>query len=231
MPVFPELPIAQMESLVEVMSTGFMVGTSIIYSNIKYEDSFYHYLTLGIFSTSFFAHVILHWEAVKRYGFWASVMAITPVGVLFYQTDLPASFFSDRIPLLAMFTSLMTMGLGHYLESDPVTRHPLGQFPLVGRPGPATDGHTLPRIPDHRPRPEARENDARGSLIAFMHDTEQGIMRPLSERSSDITLYSNGLESLPYSWDSDTRGFFPEYRTQGNNHQPVKGDDRSRIFI
>ncbi|KAI0593374.1 hypothetical protein F4775DRAFT_502053 [Biscogniauxia sp. FL1348] len=232
MPIFPELSITQVKSLVERLSMGLMLGTSIFYPNIKYKDPFYHYLTLGIFSISFFVHSILHWEAIKRYTLLASVMAITPVGVLFYQTDLPASFFSDRIPLLVMFSSLMTMCLGHYLERDLATRHPFIRFPPVDRPGPAMygHGHILPRTPDHRPRPEARENDALGLLIAFMHDTEQGIMRPQSERSSDITLHSNGLESLPYSWDSDTRGFFPEYRNQAD-HQPVDEHERSRIYI
>ncbi|KAI5927673.1 hypothetical protein F4810DRAFT_275584 [Camillea tinctor] len=239
MSLFSDLPpIARMESPVAVIAMGFMVGTSIVYPSFKHKDTFYHYLTLGIFTASFFAHSYLHWEVIKRYALLAFVIAVTPVGVLFYQTDLPTAFFYDRAPLLAMFTSLMTMLLDHYLErEDLATRqHPLRRLSSIGRLAQATYVHhrhrTLSRISDFRTRPGPQENDVvtrPPSLLAYMYDTEQGaIVRPQSNRSSDISLDSNALESLPHSWDSDTRLFFPEYHyhtTPEAIHWPADGVD------
>ncbi|KAI1501803.1 hypothetical protein F5X99DRAFT_192313 [Biscogniauxia marginata] len=226
-PACPESKFPGIINLVEVISLGFMMGTALVFPNIKYTGPFYHYLTIGIFSVSFLVHNLLHWRVVTRLFCPVLVMVSTSVGLFFFWTDIPVVFFLDRIPLLAMFTSLVALGLDKY--RDLIAQYLLRTQPSTARPGQPTYGRTLPGMPDTRTHLDIKENNPDRTL-AFMQGAEKGLPHPLSERSSDLSLQAGELESLPSSWDHWTRGFFVDSPTRGD--QSVDEDiSRGRMSV
>ncbi|CAJ2500948.1 Uu.00g038010.m01.CDS01 [Anthostomella pinea] len=213
----------------KALSQGAMIGTAIAFPVVQNQGRFYYYLTLSIFLLSTLIYNALMWRAVVRYFFLSLVVVGGPPTILLVNPDVSMTSSAAHIPLLIMLMSLVIH------EFSRLQLRPLGGWHLLPESSPGTPGSFLSRsllldkgLLDVESQDEYMSNapfDHKNPLLDFMEATAEHDRLP-SQRSSDITLSSGEPGSLPSSWGSSVRNFFPHYsdqrnRTQGLDHEPA----------
>lgn len=120
----------------------------------------------------------------------ALAVVILPLSTFYPFPGISLSFVVLRVPLLLAMLSVIAVAIGH--------------FPRIN-----SQETTLPQ-PLRRSIPSwISECNALGHIQGGPGTMEY------SERSTDISLTTNSLSSLPSEWDSQTRRWFPHDMDQG----------------
>ncbi|KAI1461747.1 hypothetical protein F4805DRAFT_413219 [Annulohypoxylon moriforme] len=179
----------KLEPMLRVASRGSMIGAAILISAIaQYENSFYRLLVSCVFMVGTFVHVLLNWQAVKRYFFLALIGIMLPglITLPYSKASIPLLF--DRLPILIMLMGLFIEEFSRLLRClmpDPRLVPP----DVVSKP----DEDSVPPILGH-------DKD----LFAHMDGGEMEQYNTPSQASSDISLSNVGPGKLPSSCDTMT---------------------------
>ncbi|KAI1338486.1 hypothetical protein F5Y15DRAFT_385913 [Xylariaceae sp. FL0016] len=218
------------EQFVDILSRGCMYGAAFVIPKLQHTgvgrlDSC---ATLAISGVSTIVYVILNWKAVYSYVHLAAAIIAIPL-VLIASPLSRVSFHDilDRLPLVLALTSFLIDQLAKF--------HGKSEFPDRRHSPRGTPGSLTPHSVSLRSVNPGGMNShpAPGSSLSpesldrlFSFTQPYGQSHPPSQRSSDLSLHSDDRKSFPSSWDSQTRGFWPN----GLSHQsPLENDDRETI--
>ncbi|KAI1429957.1 hypothetical protein F5Y12DRAFT_213516 [Xylaria sp. FL1777] len=215
-----------MEASIKIVSKGVMMGAAIMFTAVHREHTSYNYVTLGLFSFGTVAHVAMSLSVATLilYILLAVLLPTVLVAVAVFQPQfIPLLGYAPVITAFALWIiedcSHLSLGASCLrpwwakdIDIEPCT--PSASRTMICE---NTLGFPASVVPDYR-----IDNDD-GSIMSttqesilfrYMCRTSQSCVP--SSRLSDISLSSSGLDSLPSSWGTLTRSWFPEFSAQGH---------------
>ncbi|KAI1106646.1 hypothetical protein F4804DRAFT_330063 [Jackrogersella minutella] len=163
-----------------VLSRGIMVGAAFILSAFaQYEDAFYQNLIFFIFAISTSTHIILNWEAFKRYFFLALITVFVPTLVTLPYPQGSMSSLLHRLPILIMTMNLL---IEEYYRRFTDNRHwERDRIPDPGLVPPDAESE----VEEYPIIPMSGQSD---ELLVYMNGGEREQYQAPSQVSSDISL-------------------------------------------
>ncbi|KAI0515296.1 hypothetical protein F5B22DRAFT_197192 [Xylaria bambusicola] len=201
----------------KIVSKGLMMGAAIMFTAMHREHTIYNCVTFGLFSLGTAAHIAS--LRVTNLALYLLIAIPFPSALAAAAVCLP-----QFIPALGYMPVIIAFWLwmiedcsnlhsevyclppwwSHAMHPDvarsTATENTVGIHDLVG--------------PDYRVD-DGDDNDHESLLLKYMWTPSQSCAP--SSRLSDISLSSSGLESLPSSWGTLTRIWFPEFSAQGDD--------------
>ncbi|KAI0021016.1 hypothetical protein F4780DRAFT_308089 [Xylariomycetidae sp. FL0641] len=207
-----------------IVPQGVMMGTGLCLFRMSHDASFLdlYYPTVAMFGLATLAYNGLHWQALLTFYFVPVSIFAAVVILLQTQPEICMASVLDSIPILIMLASLvidkldtLQPGLLKVNDHIPTILPPmtLGSWRRL-----AHEAETERISPDLGERHHQSRCPCGESILHYIQPCE-GLRTP-SSRSSDISLTVAELESLPSSWCSKTRRFFPKLCSR-------RGDDPS----
>ncbi|KAI0863285.1 hypothetical protein F4860DRAFT_80253 [Xylaria cubensis] len=216
-----------MDDSIKIISKGLMMGAAIMFTAIRREHTFYSCVTLTLFSLATMAHVATSPSATTLLLYVLTTILIQSVLAIVVMSR-PQSVF---VPVLEYAPVIIAFML--WIIED-CSRFPTGAPCLLPWWTANIDSErcapsTLPTVM-HGSRLSFRDSidadskvdddqstiSAQNSLLFKLWSPAQSCVP--SSRLSDISLSSSRPESLPSSWGTLTRIWFPDFSAQGQNH-------------
>ncbi|KAK5624591.1 hypothetical protein RRF57_000307 [Xylaria bambusicola] len=211
----------------KIVSKGLMMGAAITFTAIHREHTLYNYVTLGIFSLGTAAHVVMSLRVTNLALDGAnSCSAIYLLIAMPFLSALAAAAvcLPQFIPALGYTPVIIAFAL--WMIEDCSNLHPevcclLSWWPWTMHHDVARSAAAESTVgihgsigPDYRVDDDDDDDDE-SLLLRYMWSPNQSCVP--SSRLSDISLSPSGLDSLPSSWGTLTRNWFPEFSTQGED--------------
>ncbi|KAI1279977.1 hypothetical protein F5Y07DRAFT_405601 [Xylaria sp. FL0933] len=208
-----------MEGLINVTSKGVMMGAAIMFTAIHREHTYYNYVTLGLFSLGAMGHIATGLRVttlVLCLLLAISIPSTLTAVVMFQPGSIPVLGYA---PVIIAFVLWIIEDFSHLyprafclipwwatdIDSECCT--PCASSTMVCE---STAGVPAPVVPDY-PVEDGDEIIPIPKSLLYGHMWNPSQSCVPSSRLSDISLSSSGLDSLPSSWGTLTRLWFPEF--------------------
>ncbi|KAI0411187.1 hypothetical protein F5X98DRAFT_380998 [Xylaria grammica] len=211
-----------MESSIRIASKGIMMGAAITFTAIRHEYTFYNCVTLGLFSLSTVAHIVMSLgvTTLLLYLLLATVPSILTIvavsqaqciSVLEYAPVIIAFMLWIIEDFSRLHASCLLPSWTNNIHGERCTPY---TPPIMAHE--STQGFRGSVVPDYGVDDDVSIMSAQDSLLLrYMWSPSQSCAP--SSRLSDISLSSGGPESLPSSWGTLTRIWFPDFSAQGQS--------------
>ncbi|KAI0817707.1 hypothetical protein GGR55DRAFT_673535 [Xylaria sp. FL0064] len=208
-----------MEGLINVASKGVMMGAAIMFTAIHREHTYYIYVTLGLFSLGAMGHIATSLRVttlVLCLLLAISIPSTLTAVVMFQPGSIPVLGYA---PVIIAFVLWIIEDFSHlyprafYLlpwwarDIDSECHPPCASSTMVCE---STLGFPASVVPDY-PVEDGDEIIPIPKSLLYGHMWNPSQSCVPSSRLSDISLSSSGLDSLPSSWGTLTRLWFPEF--------------------
>ncbi|KAI1310455.1 hypothetical protein F5Y03DRAFT_392393 [Xylaria venustula] len=212
-----------MEGLIKIISKGVMMGAAIMFTAIHREHTIYNCVTLSLFILGTVAHVVTSLSVTTLILYIVLAVSLPSVAIVVLQPQFIT--VPGYAPVAVAFMLWIVEDCSHLHLRTPslLSWWPEGTYSELRTKSasPTVVCDSLSRfpasvVPEYTVDDDESAMSVRDSLLfRYIWSPSQSCVP--SSRLSDISLSSSGLDSLPCSWGTLTRLWFPEFPGRGRD--------------